>query len=349
MTFNSDTCGATETTSASNQPHGWTWNKTQEGVNRDTSDSDSSQIFSPHAESAAVGMEPSSQRHPGSRGLHQVEFVAPEGYVQLGLPHSRIPSAFSTGEVDDALGRSSSKEGGPNFYGLSEADASRSAVQVQDGGSVFSNADAVRAYPELTSTPASRHSLDHNSIHGDQCHSGFTAAGLESLDYLTSYPTNAGPLSSTANQDGTHPWVSHAGDARIQASLPVDQIMIDSPDVYATYYPDPVYQELHGLLHSHILETARNTGFTRQGTPNPPARETSPIRQNSSPLSDRDREAGPMQCSEMSNVSPKGTRMTVRRELELWQNYLDEVAVWVRMTRILLLRKEAVNRPHDLS
>lgn len=339
MTFNSDTCGAIETTSASKQQHDWTWNKAQEGVDRDTSDSDYSQIFSQHAESAATGMEPLSQRHSGSRGLDQMEFVPPEGYVQLPSPHSRMPSAFSTAEVDGSMNGSSSKESGANFYGPGEADASRSAVQVQDGGSAFSNADAVGAYSELTSTPASRHSMDLNNIHGDQCHSGFTAAGLEALDYLTSYPTNAPPLLSTADQDGTHPWVSHAGDARIQASLPGDQIMVDSPDVYAMYYPDSAYQELHGLLHSHILETARNTGFTRQGTPNPAARETSPNRQDSPSYSSGDREAGPVQSSESSKASLKGTKLTVRREMELWQNYLDEVAVWVSMTWLFFVEE----------
>jgi hypothetical protein len=149
------------------------------------------------------------------------------------------------------------------------------------------------------------------------------ATELEALDYLMSNPSSANLFSSTTNQDENLSWPSNQS----HEFMPLDQIIAESPDVYASYYPNPAYEELHTVLHHHMVETARSTALTRQGTPEATSQDPSTTRKGLAPGRYTDRAA---LASSASLIRPLGdTKLTSRRELELWQNYLDEVAIWL--------------------
>jgi hypothetical protein len=151
------------------------------------------------------------------------------------------------------------------------------------------------------------------------------ATELEALDYLMSNPSSANLFSSATNQDENLSWPSNQS----HEFMPLDQIIAESPDVYASYYPNPAYEELHTVLHHHMVETARSTALTRQGTPEATSQDPSTTRKGLAPGRYTDRAA---LASSASLIRPLGdTKLTSRRELELWQNYLDEVAIWLDM------------------
>jgi hypothetical protein len=172
--------------------------------------------------------------------------------------------------------------------------------------------------PTLRSTQdAGRAELFHSN--GDTFPE-LAATDLEALDYLISTPTTFDLFLSGAQDEKT----PRASDHSVQA-VPLEPHMVESPDTYATYYPDPTYKELHSVLHNHMIETARATVLTRQGTPEPAAQDSMASSKYPTPslLPERAEESTPM-------VKPVD-RATSRRELELWQNYLEEVAVWLDM------------------
>ncbi|KAG9567158.1 hypothetical protein KCU71_g1823, partial [Aureobasidium melanogenum] len=146
----------------------------------------------------------------------------------------------------------------------------------------------------------------------------FSLPELESLDYLTNrdaFPTFGDSLWPTMSNDGNN------------ALMDLDSIPAESPDMYAMYYPNATYRELHTTLYNHMVDTARGTGLTRTGTPESDESQhntnTHPTHKHASQWEqlEPDRPA-------RSNL-PKG--MTVRREMELWRNYLDEIALWLDM------------------
>ncbi|KAL5351309.1 hypothetical protein ACLOAV_003163 [Pseudogymnoascus australis] len=139
---------------------------------------------------------------------------------------------------------------------------------------------------------------------------------LEALDYLIANPTDAELFSTNMNQIESLSWSP-------------DHISADSPHIYTTYYPNPEYEELHTVLHNYMVQTARTTMMTRQGTPNATSEAASRAR-NDSVTTQYASQASLMDAGALKKL-PEGTKLTDRRELELWQNYLDEVAVWLDM------------------
>ncbi|KAG9605478.1 hypothetical protein KCU77_g1375, partial [Aureobasidium melanogenum] len=146
----------------------------------------------------------------------------------------------------------------------------------------------------------------------------FSLPELESLDYLTNrdaFPTFGDSLWPTMGNDGNN------------VLIIVDHVPAESPDMYAMYYPNATYRELHTTLYNHMVDTARGTGLTRTGTPesDEPQHDT-----NINSMHKHSSQWEPVEPdrSERSNL-PKG--MTVRREMELWRNYLDEIALWLDM------------------
>ncbi len=172
--------------------------------------------------------------------------------------------------------------------------------------------------PNLRSThDAGREELFHSNGNNFP---ELAATDLEALDYLISTPTTFELFLSGAQDEKT----PRASDHNVQA-VPLEPHVVESPDTYATYYPDPTYKELHSVLHNHMIETARATVLTRQGTPEPAAQESMTHSKYTTPslLPERAEDPTPM-------VKPVH-KLTGRRELELWQNYLEEVAVWLDM------------------
>jgi hypothetical protein len=99
--------------------------------------------------------------------------------------------------------------------------------------------------------------------------------------------------------------------------------------MWATYYPNAVYRELHTTLHKSILETARNTGFTRQCTQELSVQQT-PERDDSI-NEDEGVSTSLLPEAESLRVRPRNLNISQQREMELWANYLDEVAPWLDM------------------
>lgn len=154
---------------------------------------------------------------------------------------------------------------------------------------------------------------------------GISVADLEPLDYLLFDPKDENLLASAIRPEERLPWSSD----HTHGYVPADQILAESPDTYATYYPDPTYKELHTVLHQHMVETARTVALTRQATPEPTAQGSSPVTKVPPP-SIYTSESGPGVPDPLSKPF-KGAKLTNRRELELWQNYVQEIAVWLDM------------------
>ncbi|KAI4722613.1 hypothetical protein E4T48_01061 [Aureobasidium sp. EXF-10727] len=146
----------------------------------------------------------------------------------------------------------------------------------------------------------------------------FSLPELEPLDYLTNRD------SFQAFGDSLWPSMSNEGAS---ALMDVDHVPAESPDMYAMYYPNATYRELHTTLYNHMVDTARGTGLTRTGTPESDKIHNDPNNQETL------RRTSPWEQPEPDRSSrcnlPKG--MTVRREMELWRNYLDEIALWLDM------------------
>lgn len=84
------------------------------------------------------------------------------------------------------------------------------------------------------------------------------------------------------------------------------------------FLPGSQYQELHAQLRSRIIDTARSTGTSRQGTPDSdgdcvPTLQQQPYHQHQ----DVDEES-----RRLAHLSPE-------QEYVLWQNYIYEVASWL--------------------
>jgi hypothetical protein len=84
-------------------------------------------------------------------------------------------------------------------------------------------------------------------------------------------------------------------------------------------------------LYHHIVETARNTALTRQNSPDRLPEEEAiqdhVIFQHSNYARPKTRRQEPILVTTLSSL----TKITRRRQFELWRNYLDEIALWLDM------------------
>lgn len=97
------------------------------------------------------------------------------------------------------------------------------------------------------------------------------------------------------------------------------------------FLPGSQYQELHNALRSRIIDTARLTVPSRLGTPEPERRELQQGHINET----------------VADESRRLAHLTVEQEYVLWQNYIDEVALWyvTCCTRLL----QSCCDPHRIS
>lgn len=144
----------------------------------------------------------------------------------------------------------------------------------------------------------------------------FTLPELESLDYLT----DRDPFQFF----GDSLWPPMTGEAN--TLLDMDHVPAESPDMYAMYYPNATYRELHTTLYNAMVDTARGTGLTRTGTPDS---DKSQKTANHEPVNHTPQWGTLRRDPATVGKLPKS--MTVRRETELWRNYLDEIALWLDM------------------
>lgn len=143
-------------------------------------------------------------------------------------------------------------------------------------------------------------------------------AELEPLDYLTDRDAFQG------FGDSLWPPLSNR---RASSIMDADHVLAESPDTYAMYYPNATYRQLHTTLYNHMVETARGTGLTRTGTPESDKPQHNALNRDTSTHVSQWEQPQP-ESSTPINL-PKG--MTARREIELWRNYLDEIALWLDM------------------
>lgn len=94
----------------------------------------------------------------------------------------------------------------------------------------------------------------------------------------------------------------------------------ETPDSYSTYYPNETYRKLHTILHDSMVETAKYTVLTRQGTPIPQRTEN---------VSHQLETGSRATCLDAASIEEAGF-LTPLREAELWRNYLGEISDWVR-------------------
>ena len=150
---------------------------------------------------------------------------------------------------------------------------------------------------------------------------------LEVLDYLTSQHASLTFFNTNGSQLQDSAWALDESSAELlENEILQDNRSSGSPDIYAAYYPDTRYRELHTTLRHHMVATARNTILTRP---------VSPINEHTEPS----QVACPSRSSRTICNSPlrplqRGLRpieLPPERQFELWQNYLQEVATWLDM------------------
>lgn len=149
-----------------------------------------------------------------------------------------------------------------------------------------------------------------------------SGAELQALDYLI-YPTTDGM--TFAPQPQLRRALSLDWLPRLDATSPnmtTSQrgTSAETPDSYAVYYPNETYRKLHTILHDSMVETAKYTVLTRQGTPVPQRTENVPNQLETGSRAT---------CLDATDVEEVGF-LTPLREAELWRNYLGEISDWVR-------------------
>lgn len=185
---------------------------------------------------------------------------------------------------------------------------------------------------EMAKTPRFSCSDPFNSETSAQAQPATTSSDLEALDYLTSQPNNGDFFASAAQQGGSLQCYSRSNSDLIPPPFAIESALADSPDLHTICYSNATYQDLHTTLYHHMVETARNTALTRQASPDPFAQEAPPIVHDASPSSSNISEIRTQIRETGLRLQPlKSVKLTQRRQLELWRNYLDEIAVWLDM------------------
>ena len=186
--------------------------------------------------------------------------------------------------------------------------------------------------PEMAISPGFRClDLFHNGS-STQTHHPTTCSDLEALDYLTSQPNTVDLLTSTTQQGESLQSYPTGNSDLMKSPSATKSALVDSPDLLSIYYPNATYQDLHTTLYHHIVETARNTALTRQASPNPFTHQAPTIVPDA-PSSSLNINKIPLQIQKPGlRLQPvRSIKMTQQRQLELWRNYLDEIAVWLDM------------------
>lgn len=244
-------------------------------------------------------------------------------------PQSRIPSYRSQGVTDnvqpdaaDANLRRHMSGNGAVLNGQPRTDGALPPHPNLNRTSSSSTFSTMRSsLPTPTSAPSGenhRYSLDN-----EPPALSLSAGELAALDFLTSQPTQHAPH-EIAMTDHDRPWISPDMNQEVSSAFSNDPVLVESPS-YGLYYPSHAYRDLQQNLHSHIIETARNSGITRQGTPDLTVDGVPEGVQGHDPDT-----VGHAAARLESMAHPQRTKtLTEQREIELWQNYLNEVAPWL--------------------
>lgn len=94
----------------------------------------------------------------------------------------------------------------------------------------------------------------------------------------------------------------------------------NSPDLYILHHHNNTYQELHSQFHEYIVSTARNMALTRQESAEPsPQSSITQVESHETSFTAPDG-----RCTQLEDLG-----ISQERHIELWQNYLDEIAPWM--------------------
>ncbi|KAK8201703.1 hypothetical protein IWZ00DRAFT_52842 [Phyllosticta capitalensis] len=185
-------------------------------------------------------------------------------------------------------------------------------------------ADHFGAYTTMQSplpTPASVPPGEGPAIEFVSTGLSLSAGELAALDFLTSQPHPALPDQlPIADQDRA--WISPDVSHEVSSAFS-GEVLVESPN--GLYYPSSAYRDLQQNLHTHIVETARNSGLTRQATPEAGAEHIDQVR---APAHSETISVAAERLESLTR-HPRATGLTEQREIELWQNYLNEVAPWL--------------------
>ncbi len=203
---------------------------------------------------------------------------------------------------------------------------------------------------EMAIAPGFRCLDPFHSETSDQAQPATTSSELGALDYLTIQPNNIDFFTSAAQQGASLQCYSRSNSDLLHPPFASESVLADYPGLNSVCYPNAEYQDLHTTLYNHMVETARNTALTRQASPDPFAQEAPPIVHDASPSSPNINEIRTQIREPGLRLQPlKSVKLTQRRHLELWRNYLDEIAIWLDMfdndrhfqSKIPLLAKSA--------
>lgn len=122
-------------------------------------------------------------------------------------------------------------------------------------------------------------------------------------------------------------------DTVIQVDFPTEeQTLNSSPASDGIFLPGSAYLEFHSTLRNHTFQAARSTLPSRCATPErPPTRYGQDHGQEQSELPDDEEQDTSREGTAISaGPTPSYVDLTQQQELELWKNWIDEIAPWVR-------------------
>lgn len=155
-------------------------------------------------------------------------------------------------------------------------------------------------------------------------------ADLSALDFLTSHTSNIDMIASAVQIGDLSTWSPESSTPFKVSSSGIDTMNVSSPDTCSINYPNAAYRELHSTLHQHMVQTARATALNKQ------ADIASTLEQNESRSHTTQQRSNEERSGRMTS-DPNGASqvgydtITPRRQLQLWRNYLDEIAPWLDM------------------
>lgn len=252
------------------------------------------------------------------------------------MENSVIPTRQRTNRANRLHGSTTSSEARSTnsvSYGRSSNNISETPPRdIDNSGHRLSGVDKVGTSAAVTElnlesclTPSIGHSKELSLVQPD-----FTSIELEALDYLTAQSSNLSFCPPTTQSDEILTW-NPVGDPHFWSSpFANNSTDAESPD-NSMSYPNATYKNLHTILYHHMVETARNTALTRHGTPVQSNQEPTAISNDAPQSSGFGWPTKQLQELGLGTTPSKSTKIHKRRQLELWRNYLDEIAVWLDM------------------
>lgn len=117
----------------------------------------------------------------------------------------------------------------------------------------------------------------------------------------------------------------------MQADFPEDPALNASPASDGIFLPGSAYLEFHSTLRNHTFQAARSTFPSRCGTPERPPTRHVQDNEGQSDLPGDEETEGSREGTAVSAVpTPSFVELTQQQEFELWKNWVDEIAPWVR-------------------